>query len=93
MISLEEVKSFLRLDDNLDDNYIETILIPSAIGFVTNYTGLSRDQIEEKPELKSAILLTCSMLHDNRDGMLSSQFRISPVLKSILDLHSIVTIA
>ena len=93
MIGLEEVKSFLRLDGDTEDEYIKKILIPSALGFVSNYTGLTKEQIETKQELKSAMLLTCSMLFDNRDGMLSSQIRISPVLKAILDLHSIVTIA
>ena len=52
MITLEEVKSFLRLDDDLDDNYITNILIPSAIGFVTNYIWIIQRTIGGKSRAK-----------------------------------------
>lgn len=91
ILELEEVKQFLRIDlqDREDDDYLNTIVIPSATIYVCNYTGLTEEEVANKKDLKSAILIVCSMMFDNRGAMVSSQVKLNPILTSILDMNSV----
>lgn len=91
ILSLDEVKQFLRIveEDETEDYYISKIIIPSAVAYVCNYTGLTMEKVATKEELKSATLIVCGMLFDNRGAMVSSQVKLNPILTSILDMNSV----
>lgn len=91
ILSLNEVKQFLRIDedDETEDDYISKMVIPSAVAYVCNYTGLTMEKVATKEDLKSATLIVCGMIFDNRGAMVSSQMKMNPILTSILDMNSV----
>lgn len=91
ILSLNEVKKFLRIDedDETEDDYIFKMVIPSAVAYVCNYIGLTMEKVATKEDLKSATLIVCGMIFDNRGAMVSSQMKMNPILTSILDMNSV----
>lgn len=88
ILTIDEVKEYLQLgDDDADDNFIEKIIIPSAVAYVKSYTGLT--SLEGIDDIKICLLLLCSDMFDNRSGFVSTNLKQNMILKSILDLHSV----
>ncbi|WP_321834348.1 head-tail connector protein [Clostridium butyricum] len=88
IITIDEVKEYLQLgDDDTDDNFIENIIIPSAVAYVKNYTGLT--SLEGIDDMKICLLLLCSDMFDNRSGSVSKNLKQNMILNTILDLHSV----
>lgn len=89
LLSLCEVKEYLGLDvdDMESDNFLQRIVIPSAISYIKSYTGLK--DIEPIEEMKICALILCADFYDNRSNQVSSQVKQNMLLKSILDMHSV----
>ena len=66
MLTLDEVKEFLRIDHNEEDGYISVLLL-LAKEMCENY--LRKDIIEPMPEsVRQAQLLVISHFYENRSG-------------------------
>ena len=88
-ITLTEAKSFLRVEHNLDDDYI-TSLISVARSYVEEFQGrLIAERVpaegEEAPEYeepayyeKQAMLLLISHFYDNRNPVTNAKFEEVP---------------
>lgn len=63
-VTTEYIRNYLRLDDESFDNEIE-IYKSSAIDFIVNYTGLSKEEIEEYEDLTIAYLVIISDFFEN----------------------------
>ncbi len=67
MLTLDEVKGFLRIDHNEEDGYISVLLL-LAKELCENY--LRKDIIEPMPEsVRQAQLLVISHFYENRSGV------------------------
>lgn len=86
-ILLEDLKAYIRIDSNEDDNLLERILL-SAKSFICDYTGLSVKELKEKESMYLAILVICSEMYDNRQYTVEKT-NLNPIVKSILDMYSI----
>lgn len=64
-----------------------TLLIAS-IGYVKSYTGLSSEQMDAIPDLIIVVKILANELYDNR-AMTVQNEKVNPVVKTILDMHSI----
>ena len=66
MLTLDEVKDFLRIDHNEEDGYISVLLL-LAKELCENY--MRKDIIEPMPEsVRQAQLLVISHFYENRSG-------------------------
>ena len=63
-VTTEYIRNFLRLDDESFDSEIE-IYKSSAIDFICNYTGLTKEEIEEYEDLTQAYLVLISDFFEN----------------------------
>ncbi|AQR98120.1 phage gp6-like head-tail connector protein [Clostridium saccharoperbutylacetonicum] len=86
-LSINEVKEYLRIDDDSEDNTLNIILLASK-SFVKGYTGLSLDQLDQYDDLSIVILVLCAEMYDNRQFTVDKA-NISPVILIILNLYSI----
>lgn len=86
-ITAENLKQYMRVDTNDEDSFIETILV-GAKAYIKGYTGLEDTTIEEKEDLSLVIYVLCSEMYDNRQYTVEKA-TINPIIKSILDMHSI----
>lgn len=86
-ITLENLKEYMRVDVNDEDTFIESVLI-GAKAYIKGYTGLDYVGIDEKEDLSLVVYVLCSEMYDNRQYTVD-KVTINPIIKSILDMHSI----
>ena len=65
ILTVAEVKTHLRIEDDEEDNYILT-LIQQAQATAENYCRVQFDESVEEP-VRLAVLLMVSYLYENRD--------------------------
>ena len=87
-ITILEAKEHLRIDDNYDDVMINNYL-NMAKNYVLKYTGLNKEKADEEEDLSFAVLAIVGEFYENRINSVTSQTKINPMVKSILDMHSI----
>ena len=87
LLDIELVKQFLRIEDDEDDLYLETIVIPSAIAYAVTRTGIPVEELSNYKDITTALLLLCSMNYDFRNGMASGQLKENPIITTILNSH------
>ena len=86
-ITLENLKEYMRVDVNDEDTFIGSVLI-GAKAYIKGYTGLDDVGIDEKEDLSLVVYVLCSEMYDNRQYTVD-KVTINPIIKSILDMHSI----
>lgn len=86
-ISKEDVKEYLKVENDIEDNLISNILV-AAKSFVKSYTGLSDESIDTKEEISLVIFVICNELYSNREYTVD-KITVNPIIQSILDMHSI----
>lgn len=86
-ISVADIKNYLHVYHNEDDNLISAILVASK-AFVKNYTGLPNEKLDISDDLSMAVFILASELYDNRSYVVDST-NVNPVIQTILDMHSI----
>lgn len=89
-ISLDTVKDFCGISDDDSDNIL-AVVMPAARSFISNYTHLTAEQIDELDDMATAYMVLVNDMYSNRDYN-SSQARqstkLNPCVKTILDMHS-----
>lgn len=86
-LDVATVKRFLRLDDSEDDDYLELIVIPASISYASTRTGIPEEELINYKDIRTALLLLCSINYDYRNGLTSSQLRENPIISTILNSH------
>ena len=79
MLTLDEVKQYLHLDSNSEDDYLK-ILILLAVEVCENYTRLPRPEALPK-SYKQAMLVCIGYFFEQRDG---SKYGIPNVFYTLL---------
>ena len=87
-ITILEAKEHLRIDDNYDDVMINNYL-NMAKNYVLKYTGLNKEKADEEEDLSFAVLAIVGEFYENRINSVTSQTKVNPMVRSILDMHSI----
>ena len=85
-ITAERAFSFARAENQEELALFEQVLLPAALAFVQDYTGLTAEELEDKPDAALACLVLCSYLYDNR-SMVVENSRVNRVLEGCLDSH------
>lgn len=85
-ITLDDIKSYIRLDTDNDDIFLNAVLSGSK-SFVKSYTGLDDMKMDEKEDLALPVFVLCAEMYDNRQFTVDKGI-INPIVKSILDMHS-----
>lgn len=86
-IGLKEIKDYLRITENDEDTFIQTIILASK-AFIRSYTGLNENQIDNKEDLAIVLYVLCSEMYDNRQYT-ADKDKVNIIVKTILDMHSI----
>lgn len=86
-ITIEDIKEYLRLDDESEDRTLETILAASK-AFVKNYTGLTIEELDKLEDMTMVIFILCAELYDTRQLTLDKN-NMSPAAKMMLNLHCV----
>ena len=86
-ITLDDIKTYIRLDSNDEDTFLEAVLNGSK-SFVKSYTGLDDEKIDEKEDLTLPIFVLCAEMYDNRQFTVDKA-NLNPIIQSILDMHSV----
>lgn len=87
-LSLNDVKSHLRVEDNNDDMLIDSYL-QWAKKYVLSYTGLTIDEADIKEDLSFAVLALVGDFYENRLSSTTVQSKPNPIVDSILAMHSV----
>lgn len=85
-ITIETLKEYARID--YEDTLLEPILT-AAKTYVSDYTGLSLEELEEKEDTALAVLCIATDMYDNRGMNVSSNTKINNTIQSILDRHRV----
>ena len=85
-ITVEDLKSYLRISDDLSDDdkkFLETIL-NSSINYIKNNTGI--DDVDKYSDLVIVVFVLCQDMYDNRTLYVDKN-NVNKVVSSILGQH------
>lgn len=85
-ITLESVKQSLRIDYDYDDQYIRTLIMPAALGYLKSQTNLTDEEIDAIPEMVIAFQCLCGTMYDER-RMTSDNVKPNPAAEGIIAMH------
>lgn len=86
-ISLETVKKYLKVENDLEDELINNILVASK-NYIKNYTGLTDELIDTKEDISLVVLVLANEMYSNREYTVDKN-TLNPVITSILNMHCI----
>lgn len=86
-ISLETVKDYLKVENDIEDGLIDNILTASK-NYVKNYTGLTDAEIDTKEDITLVVLVLANEMYSNREYTVDKNI-LNPVVTSILNMHSV----
>lgn len=84
------IADYLRIDfDSASHDEILALdtFINSSIKFISNYTGLTIEEMDQHEEISHVVFILCQDMHDNRSYYVDKN-NINHVVESILGMHS-----
>ena len=88
-ISYSDVADFIRLSElNQDDINTLNDMLGVAKSYVSSYTGLDDDALDEHQDLVIVVLVLCQDMWDNRTMYVDST-NLNTVIETILGMHSV----
>lgn len=92
IVTLEEVKQGLRIDEDYEDSFIETITIPAAENAIRGalrrtWESLYEQHGEIPVEIKNAIIMLCGSLLKNREADATFEVKQNPAFRLLLSKH------
>lgn len=81
VVTLEEAKTYLRINDNDEDDLI-TSIIDSAEQLITDVCRLPKEDIEGDAEVRIAILYTIAYIFEHREE--ADHHELTMTLRSLL---------
>lgn len=85
MVQLEDVKQYLRLDTDDEDNLLN-MCIASAEQYVKDYTGLTDEEIAENKTLVMATMAVIADMYEMRQAT-TSGIQINPFVDYVLNMY------
>ena len=86
-ISLETVKDYLKVENDIEDGLIDNILTASK-SFIRNYTGLTDTELDDKEDISLVVLVLANEMYSNREYTVDKN-TLNPIVVSILNMHSV----
>lgn len=88
-VTSTDLAEYLRVGEVTDseEGFLKTI-IGAAKSYMSKYTGLTAEQLDESSDLVIALLVLCQDMYDNRALYVDSS-HVNLAVQSILDMHSI----
>lgn len=88
-VTSSDLAEYLRVGEVTpsEDGFLKTI-IGAAIAYMSKYTGLKAEQLDESSDLVIALLVLCQDMYDNRALYVDSA-NVNMAVQSILDMHSV----
>ncbi len=83
-IKTQHVADFLRLDE--DNKTVLRPIMDAATKYITDYTGLTVDELDDHEDLYTAFMVLCQDMYDNR-AMYVDKSNVNRVVESILFRH------
>ena len=92
IVTLEEVKAGLRIDEDYEDNYIETMTIPAATNAIRMTLRRTWESVYEQHgeipvEIKNAIIMLCGSLLKHREADANQEVKSNPAFRLLLSKH------
>ena len=89
-VTTESIINYLRLDEptEIEEAEVER-MAEGAISFITGYTGLTEEQLDEFDDITDAYYIIVADKFDNRNLQTEKEYHINKMAKAILDLHSV----
>ena len=83
--------NYLRIDYPNEADLTElTNIISNVIDYITNYTGLTTEEIDSHEDITDAMLILCADRYDNRNLYIDSKINnINKSVNCILGMHSV----
>lgn len=88
-ITWADVADYLRLDvSQSDTSDIQTlgVLISVSKAYISGYTGLTLEEMDEHPDFIIVVLILCQSMWDERTMYVDSK-NLNKVIETILGLH------
>ena len=85
-ITYADVAEYLRLDTN-EQNTLNN-MIGVAKSFMTGYTGLTLDQLDEHEDFVIVVFVLCQDMYDNRTLYVDNS-NLNHVVDTILGMHRV----
>lgn len=86
-IMVDDLKNYLRVDDDSEDKLIETILEASK-RYIRNYTGQTDEALDGFEDIPIAVFALCADMYDVRQVAVAND-KENPVVAQILGSYSI----
>ncbi|MCM3763449.1 head-tail connector protein [Neobacillus niacini] len=86
-VKINDLKDYAHVYHNEDDKVFDAILA-ACKSYISGYTGLTTEKMDTKEDLTIALKVLANEMYDNRSFSVEND-KINPVIKSILDMHSI----
>ena len=89
-ITVKDLADYMRLDDAtaIELSEIERMR-SSAIAFMSDYTGLTVNELDEHESLTHAFFVLVTDMFDNRNFYLEKSSSINKSVECILNMHSV----
>lgn len=88
-VTAADLAEYLRVGEvaESEEGFLSTI-IGAAKSYMTKYTGLTAEQLDESSDIVIALLVLCQDMYDNRALYVDSA-NVNLAVQSILDMHSV----
>lgn len=87
LLDIGALKEHLRILDDSEDNYLQ-LTLDSAVRYVVNHTGLSKEEVLLREDLQRIILIVSSDFYWNRDYQTGNKYT-NRLVDSILENNRI----
>lgn len=87
-IKITDVEEYLRLEYGSYSEGVMSAVMAAAEKYILEYTGLSKEQADEKEEFYIAYMALCQDMFDNRT-MYVDKTNINKTVETILGMHCI----
>ncbi|MEL3956918.1 head-tail connector protein [Caldifermentibacillus hisashii] len=88
-VTIQDLKEFAH--EYSEDPEVDRVFTNNLIAcksYIKGYTGLTDEQMDSKEDLTIVLFILSNELYDNRTFTVQND-KMNPVIKSILDMHSV----
>ena len=85
-ITAQDIADYIRLDDLTDDQNTLNNLINISKAFISSYTGLATEQLDDYPDFVIVVFVLCQDMYDNRTLYVDNE-NLNKVVDTILGMH------
>jgi uncharacterized phage protein (predicted DNA packaging) len=86
-VTIQNIKDYLRLEDDTEDTLISTILV-AIKAYIKSYTGLTIEFMDTKEDLTIVLMILANEMYENRQYTVEKD-KVNKVVQSILDMHCV----